>query len=86
MLYSSDVVTIAVSSTNWNQCLYNNNICSSLTLEQLYSVLHNNNNNIRSLEDLDERKIWLVDLACPVEPDIEEKLVGKKTKYQQLAF
>ena len=38
-----------------------------------------------TLEDLDERKIWLVDMAYPVESNIEEKL-REKRKYQQLAF
>ena len=36
--------------------------------------------------NLDECKIWLVDMACPVESNIEEKLREKRTKYQQLAF
>ena len=36
--------------------------------------------------NLDERTIWLVDMACPVESNIEEKLREKRTKYQQLAF
>ena len=39
-----------------------------------------------TLEDLDERKIWLVVMACPVESNIEEKLREKRTKYKQLAF
>ena len=31
-----------------------------------------------TLEDLDERKISLVDMACPVESNIEENLGGKR--------
>ena len=39
-----------------------------------------------TLKDLDKRKIWLVDMACPLESNIQEKLREKRTKYQQLAF
>ena len=39
-----------------------------------------------TLEDLQERKIWLIDMACPSESNIEDKLREKRSKYQKLAF
>ena len=39
-----------------------------------------------TLEDLQERKIWLIDMACPLESNIEDKLREKRSKYQKLAF
>ncbi len=39
-----------------------------------------------TLEDLQERKIWLIDMACPSDSNIENKLREKRYKYQQLAF
>ena len=39
-----------------------------------------------TLEDLQERKIWLIDMARPSESNIEDKLREKRFKYQQLAF
>ena len=39
-----------------------------------------------TLEDLQVRKIWLIDMVCPSESNIENKLREKRSKYQQLAF
>ena len=39
-----------------------------------------------TLEDLQERKIWLIDMARPSESNIEDKLREKRFKYQQLVF
>ena len=39
-----------------------------------------------TLEDLQERKIWLIDMARPSESNIEDKQREKRFKYQQLAF
>ena len=39
-----------------------------------------------TLEDLPERKIWPIDMACPSDSKIEDKLREKRSKYQQLAF
>ena len=38
------------------------------------------------IEENDEKKIWIVDMACPMEKNIEKKIQEKLTKYQQLAF
>ena len=38
------------------------------------------------LEENDEKRIWIVDMACPMERNIEKKKLEKLTKYQQLAF
>ena len=39
-----------------------------------------------TLEDTKERRIWLVDLACPQEDNIQAKEMEKRKKYQQLSF
>lgn len=39
-----------------------------------------------TLEDRDGKHIWLVDMACPQEQNIEAKHREKLNKYQQLAF
>ena len=38
------------------------------------------------IENDDEKKFWIVDMACPNEMYIGEKHHEKLTKYQQLAF
>ena len=38
------------------------------------------------IEENDEKKIWFVDMACPMEKNIEKKNREKLTHYQQLAF
>ena len=38
------------------------------------------------IEDDDEKKLWIVDMACPNEKNVSEKHREKLTKYQQLAF
>ena len=38
------------------------------------------------IEDDDEKKLWVVDMACPNEKNIGEKHREKLNKYQQLAF
>ena len=38
------------------------------------------------IENDDEKKLWIVDMACPNEKNIGEKHREKLTKYQQLAF
>ena len=49
------------------------------------------NNNIESTRpDVRRQKqkktIWICDMACPQERNIETKMNDKRTKYQQLAF
>ena len=39
-----------------------------------------------TLEDEKARKIWLLDMSCPQEQNIEEATRTKLQKYQQLAF
>ena len=39
-----------------------------------------------TLEDERQKKIWLVDMWCPQEKNIEEVTQTKLRKYQQLAF
>lgn len=39
-----------------------------------------------TLEDEKERKIWIVDMSCPQEQNIEEATRTKLQKYQQLVF
>ena len=39
-----------------------------------------------TLEDKEKKMIWIVDMACPMEKNIEEKRKEKLEKYQQLAF
>ena len=38
------------------------------------------------IENDEEKKLWIVDMAYPNEKNIGEKHRGKLTKYQQLAF
>ena len=38
------------------------------------------------IENDEEKKLWIVDMACPNEKNIGEKHREKLTKYQQLAF
>ena len=38
------------------------------------------------LEDKEKKKIWICDMACPQQRNIEKKRVEKLTKYRQLAF
>ena len=38
------------------------------------------------IENDEEKKLWIVDMACPDEKNIGEKHREKLTKYQQLAF
>ena len=39
-----------------------------------------------TLEDKQKKTIWICDMACPQERNIETKMNDKRTKYQQLAF
>ena len=39
-----------------------------------------------TLEDKERKMIWLCDMACPQEDNINIKTNDKRTKYQQLAF
>lgn len=39
-----------------------------------------------TIEMREEKKIWLIDMACPSEYNVEEKHQEKLQKYQQLAF
>ena len=39
-----------------------------------------------TLEDKERKMIWLCDVACPQEDNINIKINDKRTKYQQLAF
>ena len=38
------------------------------------------------LEDKESRKIWICDMACPQQQNIEAKRLEKLTKYTQLAY
>ena len=38
------------------------------------------------LEDKEKKYIWICDMACPQEINVEEKKNEKRTKYRQLAF
>ena len=38
------------------------------------------------LEDKEKKKIWICDMACPQQRNIETKKIEKLTKYKQLAF
>ena len=38
------------------------------------------------IENDEEKKLWIMDVACPNEKNIDEKHHEKLTKYQQLAF
>ena len=38
------------------------------------------------LEDKEKKHIWICDMACPQEFNVEEKRNEKRTKYRQLAF
>ena len=38
------------------------------------------------LEDKEKKKIWICDMACPQQHNIETKSIEKLTKYRQLAF
>ena len=38
------------------------------------------------LEDKEKKYIWMCDMACPQEINVEEKRNEKQTKYRQLAF
>ena len=38
------------------------------------------------LEDKQQKKIWVCDMACPQQRNVETKRVEKLTKYRQLAF
>ena len=38
------------------------------------------------LEDNEKKKIWICDMACPQQHNIETKRIEKLTKYRQLAF
>ena len=39
-----------------------------------------------TLEDKRQKKVWICDMTCPQQRNIEEKRVEKMTKYRQLAF
>ena len=39
-----------------------------------------------ALEDADSKRIWIVDMACPMDENIVEKFTEKLRKYEQLAF
>ena len=39
-----------------------------------------------TLEDKQKKTIWICDMACPQEKNIETKMNDTRTKYQQLAF
>lgn len=39
-----------------------------------------------TLEDKQQKKIWICDMTCPQQQNIEAKRVEKMTKYRQLAF
>ena len=39
-----------------------------------------------TLEDKQKKTIWICDMACPQERNIETKMNDKRTKCQQLAF
>ena len=53
-------------------------------------VHHEKNSSARRpavmIENDEEKKLWIVDMACPDEKNIGEKHCEKLTKYQQLAF
>ena len=38
------------------------------------------------IEDKEKKRIWICDMACPQQQNIETKRVEKLTKYRQLAF
>ena len=38
------------------------------------------------LEEKDEKKIWICDMACPQQRNLEKKRDEKRTNYRQLAF
>jgi hypothetical protein len=38
------------------------------------------------LEDKEKKKIWICDMACPQQRNIDTKRLEKLTKYRQLAF
>ena len=38
------------------------------------------------LEEKEKKSIWICDMACPQENNIEKKRIEKKTNYRQLAF
>ena len=38
------------------------------------------------LEDNERKKIWILDMACPMEINLDEKKKEKVNKYQQLMF
>ena len=38
------------------------------------------------LEDKEKKKIWICDMACPQQRNIEAKRLDKLTKYRQLAY
>ena len=38
------------------------------------------------LEDKEKKKIWICDMACPQQRNIETKRIEKLTKFRQLAF
>ena len=38
------------------------------------------------LEDADSKRIWIVDMACPMDENVVEKFTEKLRKYEQLAF
>ena len=38
------------------------------------------------LEDKEKKKIWICDMACPQQRNVETKRLEKLTKYRQLAF
>ena len=38
------------------------------------------------IENNEQKKLWIMDMACPNEKNIGEKHREKLTKYQQLAF
>ena len=39
-----------------------------------------------TIENKLEKKIWIYDMACPMENNLEKKRIEKLTKYQQIAF
>ena len=39
-----------------------------------------------TIEDKQKKTVWICDMACPQERNIETKMNDKRTKYQQLAF
>ena len=38
------------------------------------------------LEDADSKRIWIVEMACPMDENVVEKFKDEVRKYEQLAF